>query len=103
MFLALLVGAIVLGIGTDSDSLKVSWIGAIVIYSIYTMLSRGKITYRKLVTVSAIIILVCFAGGIFVFGSEICASVEEMYYLGNQGPVRIRCGQTGCMLLVIRL
>lgn len=94
VFLALLVGAIVLGIGTDSDSLKVSWIGAIVIYSIYTMLSRGKITYRKLVTVSAIIILVCFAG-IFVFGSEICASVEEMYYLGNQGPVRIALWTNG--------
>lgn len=94
VFLALLIGAIVLGIGTDSDSLKVAWAGATVVYFLIAMLSRGRFTYRKLVTVSAIIILVCLAG-IFVFGSEIYASVEDMYYLGDQGPVRIALWTNG--------
>lgn len=88
MFLALLIGAIILGIGTGSDSLKVAWAGAIVFYFLIAMLSRGKNTYRKLVTVSAIIIVVCFIG-IFVFGPKIYASVEAMYNYGNQGAIRI--------------
>ncbi len=94
IFLALLGSTIVLGIGTDSDSLKVAWVGAIVVYFILILLARGKLTYLKVVTISAIILLL-FSIGLFVFGTKIYASVEHMYYLGNQGPVRIALWANG--------
>lgn len=94
VFMALLVGALVLGIGTDSDSLKVAWVGAIVVYFFLALLVRGSLSYLKLVLVSAIILFICCTG-IFVFGSKIYASVEYMYYLGDQGPVRLALWANG--------
>jgi O-antigen ligase len=92
--IVLLFGSIILGIGTDSDSLKVAWVGAIVVYFILTLLARGQLTHLKVVIALAIILLICSIG-LFVFGAKIYASVEQMYYLGNQGPVRLALWANG--------
>ena len=88
LFLLLFTCSIVLGLSTDSDSLKVAWMVSVVIYSILVLLLCGKVTYRKAAVVSGIVLL-CYFAGVFIFGSEVVSWIENIYYKQDQGSVRL--------------